>query len=239
MGEASEVIIPLFGILDVTGEVVTMWIILALVAVLSLIATHKMKERPGKFQNVIETGVEALDNFFSGVLGKHHARKYLFFLGSMFVFIIFANYSGLIPGVGITKYAKAPTSSLSVTAALGICSFVFLQIAGLRVGVKHYFKRLFFTPIFILLILDEFIKPVSLALRLYGNVFGEETVTEELYGLIPIGAPVVMMGLSLLFCAIQAVVFTLLVSIYLQEAVEIEELPKEKKKRKKPRRERA
>ena len=74
-----------------------------------------------------------------------------------------------------------------------------------------------------LLVLDEFIKPASLALRLFGNIFGEETVTEELYNLLPIGAPALMMALSLLFCAIQAVVFTMLVSIYLDEGIEIEE----------------
>ena len=73
-----------------------------------------------------------------------------------------------------------------------------------------------------LLILDEFIKPASLALRLYGNVFGEETVTEQLYKILPIGAPIIMMVLSIMFCAIQAVVFTMLVSIYLDEATEIE-----------------
>ena len=71
-----------------------------------------------------------------------------------------------------------------------------------------------------LLVLDEFIKPVSLALRLFGNVFGEETVTEQLYELLPIGAPIIMMALSLLFCAIQAVVFTMLTSIYLDELTE-------------------
>ena len=71
-----------------------------------------------------------------------------------------------------------------------------------------------------LLLLDEFIKPASLALRLFGNVFGEETVTEQLYELLPIGVPVIMMVLSLLFCAIQAVVFTMLVSIYLDESLE-------------------
>ena len=87
-----------------------------------------------------------------------------------------------------------------------------------------------------LLILDEFIKPASLALRLYGNVFGEETVTEELYKIIPVGAPVIMMILSVLFCAIQAVVFTMLVSIYLDEATEADEISipvKSNKKRKK------
>ncbi|MBQ2767073.1 MAG: F0F1 ATP synthase subunit A [Clostridia bacterium] len=222
MGEKSEVIIRLGGILDVTGEVITMWIILAIVALLSFLVTRNMKERPGKFQNMIETGVEYLDNFFSGIIGKHHARKYFFFLGSLFVFIIVANYTGLIPGVGMTDYIKAPTASLSVTLGLGIVTFFFLQIAGLRVGVKHYFKR-FISPIAImlpLLILDEFIKPASLALRLFGNVFGEETVLHNLYDLLPIGVPVIMMVLSILFCAIQAVVYTMLVSIYLEEAIE-------------------
>ena len=73
-----------------------------------------------------------------------------------------------------------------------------------------------------LLVLDEFIKPASLALRLYGNVFGEEMVTHELYEIFPIGAPIVMMALSILFCALQAMVFTMLVSIYLDEVTEEE-----------------
>ena len=109
-----------------------------------------------------------------------------------------------------------------MTLGLGICSFLFLQIAGLKHSVKGYFKR-FVSPMFFmlpLLLLDEFIKPASLALRLFGNVFGEETVTHELYGLLPIGVPVIMMALSLLFCAIQAVVFTMLVAIYLEEGIE-------------------
>lgn len=222
MGEQSEVLIPLFGILDVTGEVVAMWAILIVLTILSLLATRHMKERPGKFQNVVETGIEYLDHFFSGIIGKAHARKYFFFLGSLFIFILFANYSGLLPGMGLTKYIKAPTSSLSTTLGLGIAAFLFLQIAGLANGVKKYFKR-FVSPMFFmlpLLLLDEFIKPASLALRLFGNVFGEETVTEELYGIIPIGVPIIMMALSLLFCAIQAVVFTMLVSIYLSEGLE-------------------
>lgn len=224
MGEGSETIIPIFGILDVTGEVVTMWIIIALTLVVALIVRHNLRERPGRFQNIIELGVEKLDDFISGIIGHEKARKNMWFLGSLFVFILFSNYSGLIPGVGLTKYSKAPTSALSVTLGLGVLAFLFLQIEGLRHGVKHYFKR-FVTPAFFmlpLLVLDEFIKPASLALRLYGNVFGEESVTEQLYELCPIGAPIIMMVLSLLFCAIQAVVFTMLVSIYLEEATESE-----------------
>ena len=236
MGEESKVILPLFGVLDVTGEVITMWIIIALITVICLIVKANLTERPGRFQNIIETGVEYLDNFFSNVLGKEKARQNIAFLGSLFIFIIFANYSGLFPGVGHTDYVKAPTSSFSVTLGLGAIAFLFLQYSGLKAGVKHYFKR-FISPIVLMLplmILDEFIKPASLALRLFGNVFGEETVTEQLYEILPIGAPVIMMVLSLLFCALQAIVFTMLVSIYLDEATEIEEeKPKEKKKKNK------
>ncbi len=226
MGEASEVVIPLFGVLDVTGEVLLMWAICLVLVVVSAVATRRLRERPGRLQNVLETGIEYLDGFFTGLLGKRAARKYFYFLGSLFIFIIFSNYSGLIPGVGLTPYFKAPTSSLSVTVGLGLLAFVFLQLASLRArGGRGYLKR-FITPVAFmlpLLVLDEFIKPASLALRLFGNIFGEETVTEELYNLLPIGAPALMMALSLLFCAIQAVVFTMLVSIYLDEGIEIEE----------------
>ncbi len=224
MGEKSEVLFSLFGVLDVTGEVITMWILLALITVVCLIVRKNLSERPGKFQNMVETGVEYLDKFTSDILGKEKSRKYFCFLASLFVFIITANYSGLIPGMGLTPYAKAPTSSFSVTIALGIIAFVFLQAAGLRCGVKHYFKR-FVSPMFFmlpLLVLDEFVKPASLSLRLFGNVFGEETVMEKLYEILPIGAPILMMVLSILFCALQAVVFTMLVSIYLEEVTEEE-----------------
>lgn len=226
MGEPSEVVIPLFGFLDVTGEVITMWIIIAILAGISIYLGKRLQERPGKFQNVIETGIEYLDNTFSANLGHQRARKYFWFMGSLFIFIIFANYSGLIPGVGLTKYLKAPTSSLSVTAGLGVCTFCFLQAASIRAkGIKGYIKH-FISPIIVmlpLLALDEIIKPVSLSLRLFGNIFGEEAVLEKFYEILPIGAPLVMMALSLLFCALQAVVYTTLVSIYLDEATETNE----------------
>lgn len=236
MGEKSKVLVKIFGVLDITGEVVAMLLIVLAAAVLALIVKLKLKERPGKAQNVLETGVEYLDGFFTDLLGKEKGRKFFPFLASLFVFIIMSNYSGLIPGVGLTDYVKAPTSSLSVTAGLGIIAFLFLQISGLRHSTKHYFKR-FVMPMFFmlpLLLLDEIIKPVSLALRLYGNIFGEEMVTKELYSIFPVGPPIVMMGLSLVFCALQAMVFTMLTSIYLDEVTEeIEDAPKVKTKNKK------
>ncbi len=219
MGEISEPVIRIFGILDVTGEVIAMWIFIALAAAISILVTRNLKERPGRLQNLLEIAVEFLDDFFAGILGKENGRRYLFFLGPLFCFIILSNYSGLIPGVGLSKYVKAPTSSLSVTLGLGIVTFVFLQTAGIHAGAKHYLKH-FLTPVVPLLLLDELIKPASLALRLFGNIFGEETVMENLYHLLPIGAPIIMMVLSLLFCAIQAIVYTMLTASYLQEIIE-------------------
>ena len=150
MGEKSKVVFSLFGVLDVTGEVIAMWIILALFAIVSLIVKRNLKERPGVFQNMIETGVEYLDNFLTDLLGHERARKYFVFLSSLFIFIITSNYFGLIPGVGLTDYVKAPTASLSVTVGLGALTFIFLQVAGLKCGVKHYFKR-FVSPMFFML----------------------------------------------------------------------------------------
>ena len=189
MGEGSEVLVRIFGVLDITPEVITMFAIIAVVAILSVIVTHNLKERPGRFQNLIEAGVEYLDNFFSDILGKKNARKYLYFLAPLFTFILLANYSGLIPGVGTVRYLKAPTSSLSVTVGLSLCTFFFIQVSAFRAGSKHYVRH-FLTPIVPLLLLDELIKPASLSLRLFGNIFGEETVIENLYELLPIGAPI-------------------------------------------------
>ena len=219
MGEKSEPLVRIFGVLDISPYVVTMLVIITVAAVFSFIVTRRLKERPGKLQNLVEAGVEYLDNFFSGIMGEKNGRKYLFFLMPLFTFILLSNYSGLIPGVGISPYFKAPTSSLSVTVGISICTFFFIQISAIRAGAKHYLRH-FLTPILPLLLLDELIKPASLSLRLFGNIFGEETVTENFYHLLPVGAPVIMMALSLLFCAIQAMVYSMLTASYLNEFLE-------------------
>lgn len=233
--EESPVVLPLFGFLDVTGEVVTMILIVVFTAVVSLLARRLLRERPGKVQNVLEMAVESLEGFFAGLLGPEKARRHFGYLGALFVFIVLCNYSGLMPGVGVFDWLKAPSASLSVTAALGVATFLFLQAAALLSGVGDYFRR-FVSPMFFMLplvLLDEVIKPVSLSLRLYGNIFGEEMVVRQLYGIFPVGPPILMMALSLLFCALQAVVYTLLVSLYLDEATEpLEPRPRKQRKTK-------
>lgn len=222
---SSEVLFKIFG-LNVTAEVTTQWGIIAVLTLIGFLSTRKLEERPRGLQNAMELAVSKLFNFVAGMLGKEKTARFFQFFATMFIFIIVSNFIGILPGAGMLWGFKAPTSSLSVTAGLGVTVFVAVIVFGIRcVGVKRYLKH-FISPVAIMLpfiIIDELVRPMSLALRLYGNIFGEETVTEELYGIFPVGPPIIMMVLSLLFCTIQAIVFTMLSAIYVDESTTIEE----------------
>ena len=227
MEEATNVLFSI-GPLEVTGTVTTTWAIILILGLLSWLATRNLKEVPGPLQTVAEMAVGSLRNFYEGNLGKEHGRKYLPILSTFFVFIIISNYSGLLPGAGHLKGFSVPTASLSVTAGLGVVAFFTTHIIGIRErGFGHYMAS-FAKPLILVVlmlplnIIEQFIRPMSLALRLYGNMYGEETVTEELYNIFPIAVPLIMQVLSLLFCLLQAIVFTMLLSIYISEAVEEE-----------------
>lgn len=216
------------GPLQVTSTVVSMWAIILVLALLSFLATRRLKDVPGPLQNLAEMAIEKLQSFFADTLGQKHMRKYFPIFATFFIFIIVCNYSGLIPGVGHVKGMAMPTASLSVTAGLGVIAFFTTHVIGIRErGLKKYAAS--FTKPLILVVLmlplnllEQFIRPMSLALRLYGNMYGEEMVTETLYEIFPIGVPLIMNVLSLLFCMLQAMVFTMLLSIYVSEAVEEE-----------------
>ena len=217
------------GPLQVTSTVVSMWAIILILALLSYLATRRLKEVPGPLQNLAEMAIEKLQSFFADTLGEKHMRKYFPVFATFFIFIIVSNYSGLLPGVGHLKGMAQPTASLSVTAGLGIVAFFTTHVIGVRErGLKRYALS-FAKPLYLcvlmlpLNLIEQFVRPMSLALRLYGNMYGEETVTEQLYEILPIGAPLIMQALSLLFCLLQALVFTMLLSIYVSEAAEEEE----------------
>ncbi|MBR2783194.1 MAG: F0F1 ATP synthase subunit A [Firmicutes bacterium] len=209
------------GPLQVNSQMVTMTAISALLVLLCFVGTRHMEERPRGLQNLLEKAVEFLLDFFADVMGPELARRYLPYLGTMFLLILFCNYSGLLPLAGKLPGLAAPTATLSVTAGLALCTFFTVHYTGLRehgfVGYSHHFTR----PIIILcplFILEEIVHPVSLALRLFGNIYGEETVTEQLAEVVPVIAPLAMNALSLLLGAIQALVFTLLSGIYISMA---------------------
>ena len=225
MEEATNVLFSI-GPLEVTGTVTTTWAIIAILTLLSWFATRNLKEVPGPLQTAAEMAVGSLRSFFEGTLGKKYASKYFPILGTFFVFIVICNYSGILPGAGHIKGFAVPTACLSVTAGLGVIAFFTTHVIGIRErGLGHYLAS-FAKPLILVVlmlplnILEQFIRPMSLALRLYGNMYGEENVTENLYEIFPIAVPLVMNVLSLLFCMILALVFTMLFSIYVSEAFE-------------------
>ena len=226
MEETSNVLFSI-GPLDVSGSVVTMWFMMLVVTVFSILATRNMKDVPGKLQNIAEMIVGGLRNYYTGTLGKELCEKYYPVLATFFIFIIVSNYTGLLPGAGRFRIFHVPTANLSVTAGLAVIAFFTTHIIGIREkGFGKYLVSVLTSmtiPLFFLAIIEQFVRPFSLALRLYGNLYGEEMVTENLYNIFPIGVPLVMQLLSILFCLIQVLVFTMLLSIYIKEAAEVEE----------------
>ncbi len=197
-------------------------------------ASKKHSILPGRLQAFAEMVVEGLLGLFVSILGEKEGRKHFPFLASLFIFIVCMNWFGLIPMM------KSPTASIKITAALAICTFLYVQTIGFkRLGAKGYFYHLMgepkdligwlMVPLFLPLhILEEFIKPVSLACRLYGNIFGEDTLLGVLM-IMGVGSMVALWSgaffgipfhfpfifLALLVSVIQALVFTLLSTIYI------------------------
>lgn len=208
------------GPLEVTSETTTMWGIMILLTLVCYLGTRNMKRIPSGIQNVLEYGIEMYQNFFKDVLGEKRTRQFMPFLATFFIFILISNYSGLLPMAGTLPGLKPPTSNVSVTGGLAIVVFFLCIYYGLKTNGFGYFKH-FVQPVFILLpinILEQFTRPLSLTLRLYGAIYGEEMVVASLAALVPLVLPLSMQFLGILFGAIQAFVFTLLASIYLEEA---------------------
>jgi F-type H+-transporting ATPase subunit a len=200
--------------------IITMWVIIAVLTILSILATRRLKDVPGPLQNVAEAAVEKLEDYFGGTLGYDNMRRYFGIFATLFIFIVVSNYSGLLPTAGETF--SVPTASISVTAALAVIAFFTTHTIGIqRNGVGGYAKS-FLKPIAFLLpltLLDQIVRPFSLAIRLYGNIYAEEMVTAQLRKMFPVLLPLVMQILGLLFCLIQAMVFTMLTAVYVHEAI--------------------
>ena len=88
------------GPLEVTKTVVSMWVLVAVLAIFSFLATRNLKAVPGKLQNAAEMAIEALQGFFGGILGKENMRRYFPLMATFFIFIVVSNYSSLLPGAG-------------------------------------------------------------------------------------------------------------------------------------------
>ena len=211
------------------------YFIVLVIALLFILATRKIKRLPeGKGQTLLELFVGGLINFFGGILGEH-GKKYVPFVGSFFIFILFLNYLGLIPGF------QSPTADLNTTLALGISAVIGVHIIAIKEnGLVGYLKHFIGDPpwlgplMFPLHIIGEVARAGSLAIRLFGNIFGEESVIINLTllglaipaiaGLIPwmpVQVPMLFFGLFGGF--LQALVFSILTSIYIVTFLEHDE----------------
>ena len=184
----------------------------------SFVATSNYRRVPRGLQNIMEAFVSFIRGIVHGFAGKQ-GDKYVPYLGTVFIFIFVMNLLGILPGF------RSPTMTLSTTAALGITTFVMVQSyairdSGLGTYLKHFMGDvLWLAP---LMIVVEVAKPMSLSLRLFGNIFGEDNVIEQLMHLginyvIPVQMP--MYAFAIFTSFLQAFIFTNLATIYIASKV--------------------
>lgn len=214
---ATAFTIPIFGGIEVAESTVISWVIMAIIMILTLVLTRNMKvENPGKLQVGVEYVVESLQNIVRGIVG-HEGERYVPYLATVLVFLGISN-------VFAVTGMKPPTKDLNVSAAVALMSIVLVQIASIRQNrVKGWLKG-FTKPIAVVTpinIMELAIRPLSLCMRLFGNVLGTFVVMKLLEHLVPIILPAVF---SLYFDffdgLIQAYVFVFLTGLFIKEAVE-------------------
>jgi F-type H+-transporting ATPase subunit a len=202
------------------GLIVVAWTVLSLIVRRSLSVEH-----PGRLQILLEDGIRAVQSMLRDYVGEKGPR-YLPLVGTIFIFILTANLMGLVPGL------MAPTSSINVTLGCAITAWVYYHVQGIKEqGPIAYFKHfaappgapIWIAPIMLPIeLISHLARIMSLSLRLFGNIFGEELVILILFSLVPFLVPLPMMFLGLITATLQAFVFVLLTIIYLGGAVATE-----------------
>jgi F-type H+-transporting ATPase subunit a len=169
-------------------------------------------------RNVMEVLIEIVVGLSDSIIGKK-GRKYVPLFGSLFLFILLANFLGLVPGF------TPPTSSFFSNLGMGLIVFVAYHYFGVREHGGRYFKQfmgpmLLLAPLFILIeFFSHVFRPISLSIRLFGNMFGDHLVLEIFSNLTKVVIPVAFYILGSLVSVIQAVVFTILSMIYVAMAI--------------------
>lgn len=203
------------------------WFLIILLGVVSFLVTKKLEKIPTPLQSAVEFIVEGLDNFVKGIIGEG-GSKYTPLIGSFFIYIVLMNFLALIPGM------LSPTSNFNTTIALALVTFLAVQYFSIRENgimgwLKHYAgEPLWMAPLmFPVHIVGELAKPFSLAVRLFANIFGEDTAVMIIIGLIPVLLKYIipvptyffMLALSLLTILVQALIFSMLSAIYISIVV--------------------
>ena len=218
---------------SLSSTLVTMFIITVLVIVLLWALSRKRELNPGGGQNAIEYVYELLENFGTS-LGGARSKPYIPLFAGFFVFILFCNWSGLIPPIGKIDQLRAPTSDLNVTIGLALVAFVFIEYQGFKhLGVGYLGKFFPFgefrnglgagsIALFVGLteLLLEFVKPITLSMRLFGNIYGGEVALGVLTALTLAIIPMAMLALEVLLNAVQALIFATLTLMFTLVAIE-------------------
>ncbi|SNB47584.1 F0F1 ATP synthase subunit A [Geobacter sp. DSM 9736] len=195
------------------------WLIIVLLLIVSFLATKAIKTVPAGLQNFMEVVVGGIENMIVETMGEH-GRPFFPLIATLALFILVSNLIGLIPGF------FPPTANINTTAACAIIVFVATHIVGLKEHGIKYLKHfmgpiIWLAPImFFIEVIGHLSRPVSLTLRLFGNMNGHELVLLIFFGLAPFLVPLPMLLMGVLVSFIQAFVFMLLAMIYIQGSLE-------------------
>jgi F-type H+-transporting ATPase subunit a len=204
--------------------VMSILVVLVVAAVLIPISRRLSVESPGKLQQVLELVLSGLEELIDDVVGHGFGKRFLPFIGGLTVFIFTANIFGLF------YFLQPPTAVPSTTFALSITAFIYYNMVGVKDNglfsyLKHFAGPLpLLAPLMVPIeIISHLARILSLALRLFGNIFGEHTATGIFFAMFPFVIPWPMMGLGIFGALLQAFIFIMLTMAYLQGAVGAEE----------------
>jgi F-type H+-transporting ATPase subunit a len=219
---------------SITNTIFTAWLVIVAVLVFAVVARGAMALVPGGLQNFVEWAWESLENWAVS-LGGEESRRHVPLFAAFFLFVLFCNWSGLLPIFGKVEALRAPTSDVNVTLGLALVVFAYFQFQGFRVlGLRTYLGKFFPLSAFrqgigaglialyvgLIEFLLEFIKPVTLAMRLFGNIFGGEVALGVITALTIAVLPAAMLLLEGLLNFVQALIFSTLMLMYTIIAVE-------------------
>jgi F-type H+-transporting ATPase subunit a len=205
-----------WGIVTLNATLVFSWVVLLFLSVGSWLVTRNLELGPQipRWQNLLEIIVSRIRSQIAEASGGNPDR-YLPFVGTLFLFIVVCNVLDAVPGF------KAPTASLTTTAALATCVFVAVPVFGIaRQGVAEYFRQYVHpTPLMLPFhVIGELSRTLALAVRLFGNITSGSLIVAIVLSIAPLFFPVVMQALGLLIGVIQAYVFAILALVYIASA---------------------
>jgi len=204
------------GPVTITRPVVTTWVLIIVLTAACWLVTRRLKALPDGRQAVLEIVVTGIAAQIEDVIRKD-SRPFLPLLGTLFIFLVAANLSGLLPGV------EAPTSKLETPAALALIVFFSVHYFGIRArGLRGYLAS-FAKPKLIMLplnILSELTRTFSLMLRLFGNIMSGEFIIALIVALAGLFVPIPLMALEILIGIVQAYIFTVLAAVFIGAAAD-------------------